>query len=118
VKRANLSNALSYAVELEFLANNPVRAIKWTAPRSVQTVDRRSVANPSQARALIGSKGDRLYAWAWLATAGPRHYLLVRRNLTDPTDQAYFYCYVPESRPATLGALVTVAGMRWPVEDC
>jgi hypothetical protein len=64
-----------------------------------------------------GSKGDRLYAWAWLATAGPRHYLLVRRNLTDPTDQAYFYCYVPESRPATLGVLVTVAGMRWPVEE-
>lgn len=64
-----------------------------------------------------GSKGDRLYAWAWVATTSPRHFLLVRRNLADPTDQAYFYCYVPESRPATLGVLVTVAGMRWPVEE-
>ena len=64
-----------------------------------------------------GSKGDRLYAWAWVSTLSPRHFLLVRRNLNDPTDQAYFYCYVPESRPATLGVLVTVAGMRWPVEE-
>lgn len=52
-----------------------------------------------------------------MATLSPRHFLLVRRNLNDPTDQAYFYCYVPESRPATLGVLVTVAGMRWPVEE-
>ncbi len=26
-----------------------------------------------------GSKGRRWYAWAWLATASPRHYLLIRR---------------------------------------
>ena len=28
-----------------------------------------------------GSKGARWYAWAWLATISPRHYLLVRRHL-------------------------------------
>jgi hypothetical protein len=28
-----------------------------------------------------GSKGERWYAWAWLATASPRHCLLVRRHL-------------------------------------
>ncbi len=64
-----------------------------------------------------GSKGDRTYAWAWIATASPRHFLLVRRNLHDPTDQTYFYCYVPPGRAATLGTLVRVAGMRWPVEE-
>ena len=64
-----------------------------------------------------GSKGDRTYAWAWVATAGSRHHLLVRRNLTDPADQAYFYCYIPPGRPLTLGTLVKVAGMRWPVEE-
>ena len=36
-----------------------------------------------------GSKGDRIYAWAWIATASPRHHLLVRRNLKDPADQAW-----------------------------
>lgn len=64
-----------------------------------------------------GSKGDRTYAWAWVATASPRHHLLVRRNLTDPTDQAYFFCFVPEGRMITLGTLVRIAGMRWPVEE-
>src|SRR6195256_1524530 len=28
-----------------------------------------------------GSKGDRWYAWAWTATASPRHHLLIRRHL-------------------------------------
>jgi hypothetical protein len=28
-----------------------------------------------------GSKGERWYAWAWLATASPRHHLLARRQL-------------------------------------
>jgi SRSO17 transposase len=65
-----------------------------------------------------GSKGERDYAWAWIGTASPHHHLLVRRNLSDPNDLAYFYCYSPPSRPpATLATLVRVAGMRWPVEE-
>jgi SRSO17 transposase len=65
-----------------------------------------------------GSKGERDYAWAWIGTASAHHHLLVRRNLHDPTDLAYFYCHSPSSRPpATLATLVRVAGMRWPVEE-
>jgi SRSO17 transposase len=64
-----------------------------------------------------GSKGDRTYAWAWIATRSDRHHLLVRRNLTDPTEVAFFSCFVPAGRPATLPALVAVAGRRWPVEE-
>ena len=64
-----------------------------------------------------GSKGDRTYGWAWIATASDRHHLLVRRNLTDPTDMAFFYCYVPAGQPATLPVLVAIAGRRWPVEE-
>jgi len=64
-----------------------------------------------------GSKGERRYAWAWLATTSPRHHLLIRRNLFDPTELAYFYTYIPEGRPVTLPTLVRVAGMRWPVEE-
>jgi SRSO17 transposase len=56
-----------------------------------------------------GSKGERDYAWAWIGTASAHHHLLVRRNLHDPTDLAYFYCYSPPSRPpATLATLVRV----------
>jgi SRSO17 transposase len=64
-----------------------------------------------------GSKGDRTYGWAWSATASQRHHLLVRRNLGDPTDVAFFYAYTPADRPATLHSLVAIAGRRWPVEE-
>src|SRR6266498_532154 len=55
-----------------------------------------------------GSKGDRRYTFAWLATASPRHFLLIRRSLTKPAELAYFYCYVPDGVPATLGVLFAV----------
>jgi hypothetical protein len=64
-----------------------------------------------------GSKGERRYAWAWIATSSPRHHLLIRRSLTDPTELAYFFTWVPQGRPVTLPTLVRVAGMRWPVEE-
>jgi integrase len=56
-KRAVLSNALAYAVELNLLASNPVGSTKWTAPKRSRVVDRRSVVNPSQARALLDAVG-------------------------------------------------------------
>ena len=38
-----------------------------------------------------GSKGERWYAWAWLATASPRHHLLIRRHL-QTGELAFHYC--------------------------
>src|SRR5450755_2694017 len=63
-----------------------------------------------------GSKGERWYGWAWLATASPRHHLLVRRHLTTG-ELAFHYCYVPEGQALTLARLVRAAGLRWPVEE-
>jgi len=63
-----------------------------------------------------GAKGQRWYAWAWLATAAPRHYLLIRRHLVTG-ELAFHYCYVPASQPASLARLVRAAGCRWPVEE-
>ena len=64
-----------------------------------------------------GSKGPRYYDWALVATASPRHFLLIRRSPSDPDNLAYFYCHVPEGTPATMTLLVTIAGRRWPVEQ-
>ena len=36
-------------------------------------------------------KGDRWYAWAWIATGSPRHHLLVRRHLKTG-ELAFHYC--------------------------
>jgi SRSO17 transposase len=64
-----------------------------------------------------GSKGERDYGWAWLATASARHHLLIRRSLADPADLAYFCCHVPAGRACSFTTLVRVAGRRWPVEE-
>jgi integrase len=51
--RAVLLNALDYAVEQGLLDNNPVKSLKWRAPRTTPEVNRRVVVNPAQARALL-----------------------------------------------------------------
>jgi SRSO17 transposase len=69
-----------------------------------------------------GTKGERLYDWALVtwrrANQAPdaMHAFLVRRNITDPTDEAYFRVFAPAGTP--LSTLVQVAGQRWTVEEC
>jgi SRSO17 transposase len=63
-----------------------------------------------------GSKGQRWYAWAWLATASPRHHLLIRRHLGSG-ELAFHYCYTPEGQPVSKTRLIRAAGLRWPVEE-
>jgi len=64
-----------------------------------------------------GSKGERLYAWAWIATASPQHFLLIRRHIKTG-ECAYHYCFVPETQKPTLARLIAAAGLRWPIEEC
>jgi integrase len=51
--RTILANAMDYSIELGLLDGNPIRTLKWTAPKVSSQVDRRSVVNPRQARALL-----------------------------------------------------------------
>lgn len=68
------------------------------------------------ASAGSGSKGERDYAWAWIALASPEHWLLIRRHLATG-ECAYHYCYIPAGQPVSLKRLITAAGLRWPVEE-
>jgi SRSO17 transposase len=63
-----------------------------------------------------GSKGERWYAWAWLGTASPRHYLLIRRHLSSG-ELAFHYCYVPHGQAVSKSRLIRAAGLRWPAEE-
>jgi SRSO17 transposase len=63
-----------------------------------------------------GSKGQRWYAWALIATASPRHCLLIRRHLKTG-ELAFHYCHVPEGQLLTKTRLIRAAGLRWPVEE-
>lgn len=95
--RAILCNALDYARELEAIDTvmNPIRALKWTAPKSSSAVDRRSVVNPKQARALLAAvraqqpSGPRLEAFfgtIYYAGLRPEEAIdLGEENLTFPS---------------------------------
>lgn len=76
-----------------------------------------------------GSKGERLYDWAWLSlkelsTSHPAlaplielgydRRFLARRSLDDPTDIAYYIIFAPED--TVLTEVVRTAGMRWAIE--
>jgi SRSO17 transposase len=65
-----------------------------------------------------GSKGERLYAWAFtsISDGEPTHHrwLLLRRNL-HTGELAYFLCHATTAVP--LATLVRVAGTRWRVEE-
>src|SRR2546430_2402318 len=64
-----------------------------------------------------GEKGPRYSDWALIATADPREFLLIRRLPARGKNQYAFYlCWAPEDRPATMTYFVTIAGRRWPVE--
>jgi SRSO17 transposase len=65
-----------------------------------------------------GAKGPRVYQWARAAIrplAGPGHWLLARRSLSDPTDIAYYLAAAPARTP--LRELARVAGTRWAIEE-
>jgi SRSO17 transposase len=69
-----------------------------------------------------GSKGERLYEWAWLqlpeedpANLGRGRWLLIRRSLSDPSERAYYRAYGPAQ--TSLVDLVRVTGSRWRIEE-
>ena len=62
-----------------------------------------------------GSKGRRLYDWAWIATSSPRHQLLIRRSISTG-ELAYYLAYVPENYVCSLTDVINVAGTRRAIE--
>jgi SRSO17 transposase len=89
------------------------RADDWAADLPAESWQRLSCGE--------GAKGPRLYDWAliplprWGQAPDVLHALLVRRSLTDG-EVAYFVVFAPAGTP--LQTLVTVAGMRWTIEEC
>jgi len=81
---------------------------------------------PQQAWVVLsageGSKGERLYEWAWLrlpeeepASLGKARWVLIRRSFSDPSERAYYRVSGPAQ--TTLAELVGVAGSRWRIEE-
>src|ERR1022692_378478 len=87
-KRSVFYNALGYAVEQGHLASNPVDRIQWTTPAVAQSVDRRVVVSPAQARKLLAAvrglseRGQHLeafYACLYYAALRPSEAVMLRK---------------------------------------
>jgi SRSO17 transposase len=79
-----------------------------------------------RASAGEGSKGERLYDWACVPLANTDvddaeaefrsgRWLLMRRQIDDPEELAYYLCYGPSQ--TEVRQLIRIAGKRWNIED-
>jgi integrase len=57
-KRAAFYNFLGFAVENEYLDNNPIDRLQWTAPEVAVAIDRRVVANPTQVKSILDANRE------------------------------------------------------------
>jgi SRSO17 transposase len=67
-----------------------------------------------------GSKGPRLFDWGYVPMLhrwenDGRHWLLIRRSLTDPNEKAYYFVFAPKG--TTLPEMVQAIGARWHIEE-
>ena len=67
-----------------------------------------------------GTKGPRLFDWAVVPILHQweddgRHFLLIRRSLTDPNEKAYSFVFAPAG--TTLPEMVAASGARWHIEE-
>jgi integrase len=111
-------NALGYAVEQGHLAANPVDRIQWTAPAVAQSVDRRVVVSPAQARKLLaavrglsdrGAHLEAFYACLYYAALRPSEAVMLREaDVYLPAKGWGGSCWLPPP-PAPGGAGPTTA---------
>jgi integrase len=111
LKRTNLSGALSYAVEIGLLEANPISAIKWKVPKTARVVDRRSVANPEQARHLLSTvavtprSGKQLmafFACMYYSALRPEEAVNVRAHWLDlPAGDGWGWMTLEQAAPET-----------------
>ena len=108
-KRAVLNNLMQYAVEASVLTANPLKAVKWTRPRTLKTVDPRTVVNGDQARRLLaavgrqGPRGERMVAFFGLmyyAALRPEEAVELREsNLATLPDHGWGELVLTNSEP-------------------
>jgi integrase len=108
-KRAVLNNLMQYAIEVGALHANPLKAVKWIRPRTLKTVDPRTVVNSDQARRLLAAvgqqdqRGERMVAFfgcIYYAALRPEEVVDLRRdNLVSLPDQGWGELILTNSEP-------------------
>ncbi|NED97949.1 tyrosine-type recombinase/integrase [Phytoactinopolyspora alkaliphila] len=103
--RRILHNAVEYAIERKILTTNPIPALKWKPPRTVQAVDRRRVANPSQVRALLTAVDKRaphlvaFYASLYFAALRPEEAAALAKQSIDGPAEGWGKIHLENAKP-------------------
>ncbi|TDC96016.1 tyrosine-type recombinase/integrase [Actinomadura sp. 7K507] len=114
-KRVTFNNAMEYACERSILPANPLKRVKWTKPRTAQTLDMRTVVNAEQATRLLaavkpqGKRGERMvafFALMYYAALRPEEVVDLRRdNLVSLPPEGWGELRLTHSEPRS--------GSRW-----
>jgi integrase len=104
-----LNNLMQYAIEIGAVPANPLKAVKWTRPRTLKTVDPRAVVNGDQARRLLATvgqqnqRGERMVAFfgcIYYAALRPEEVVDLRLdNLVSLPDQGWGELILTNSEP-------------------
>ena len=111
-KRMVFHQALEFAVERRFLDSNPLDRVKWKAPKTTDAVDRRSVVNPTQARALLRAVSDSndtmtlFFALMYFAALRPAEAVALRVEDCELPEEGWGMLYLSRSIPMTSGVWV------------
>jgi integrase len=107
-RRRIFNTSCEYAVERKLLPSNPIPPLKWKLPKAIHAVDRRSVANPVQARTLLaavaqqhrsGTRLVALFGCLYFAALRPEEAVSLRaRNLSLP-EQGWGELHLEKAEP-------------------
>lgn len=114
-KRAIIGNLVAHAIEANILTTNPLKAVKWKKPKTVEEIDEAIVVNPEQASRLLravreqGPMGERLeafFACIYFAALRPEEVqALEKANLVDLPEGDWGWFRLYDARPSP--------GKRW-----
>lgn len=120
-QRGVVVNAIEYAIERRLLSRNPITQLKaWKAPRTVQTIDRRVVVNPDQARSLLvavgeqkpsGSRLTAFFGSMYYSALRPAEVSTLRKSNLSLPDEGWGELILEASTPSA-GASWTDSGRR------
>lgn len=104
--------ALEFGVERSFLDTNPLDRVKWKKPKTAEAIDRRSVVNPTQARALlraVSETDDRLtlfFALMYFAALRPAEAAALRIEDCELPPEGWGMLHLARSIPRMEAAWV------------
>jgi SRSO17 transposase len=122
LRRALEAWAQAYALAVK-RTEKPTTFPPYQPPGQVMVADVADGLEPDTWHRLScgeGVQGERWYDWAYVPLRpglqrGWLHALVIRRDLNDPAERAYYLVFAPTHTP--LAAIIRAIGARWTIED-